>query len=257
MAHSLSVLFIWFDYKGNRSVCGSLFLSSRPLCTLRSRPREAVFPSLASSWLIYAIIKHRKFLWGLRQFPGGWLKCRCKTSTSAQTGTVAGKAHDWSLSFLLTRAPFSGTSLYTNYKSLSPFLYSTIPSDTEKLRWVTRCLSILPAYSLRWFPCTSKSVHGFGDCWFFSLWFFTLLCPLQPCENSEYVSALWIPSLFCASSYLHFFSEEHPSCKALLPLWLENTRVVDRGREWPCVLHSLTIFQTTVKINRQHIAETK
>lgn len=165
MAHSLSILFIWFDYKGNRSVCGSVFLSSRPLCTLRSRPREAVFPSLASSWLIYAIIKHRKFLWGLRQFPGGWLKCRCKTSTSAQTGTVAGKAHNGSLSFLLTRAPFSGTSLYTNYKSLSPFLYSTIPSDTEKLRWVTRCLSILPAYSLRWFPCTSKSVHGLGDCW--------------------------------------------------------------------------------------------
>lgn len=71
MDSSLSIMFVWFDYKGNCCVCGSLFLSSRPLCTLSPTPRHTVFPSLASSWLMSAITQHRKSLWGTSHFPEG------------------------------------------------------------------------------------------------------------------------------------------------------------------------------------------
>lgn len=45
MDNSLSIMFIWFDYKGNFCVCGSLFISSRPLYALSCRPRQIVFKS--------------------------------------------------------------------------------------------------------------------------------------------------------------------------------------------------------------------
>lgn len=60
-------------------------LPSRSLSTLSSRSRQIVFPSLARSWLIYAVTKHRKFLRVICYFPGWWMKCRCSLSMSAQT----------------------------------------------------------------------------------------------------------------------------------------------------------------------------
>lgn len=45
-----------------------LFLPLDFSCTIRSVSREIVFPSLASSWLIDAVLKYRKLLWGMDLF---------------------------------------------------------------------------------------------------------------------------------------------------------------------------------------------
>lgn len=89
MDYSLSILFIWFACKGNCSVCGSFFLFSGPVYTLRFRPRQTVSPSLASPWL--TTCHHQMQEVPLRHSPlsWGWLKCRCRISAAAQTSGLA------------------------------------------------------------------------------------------------------------------------------------------------------------------------
>lgn len=73
-----TVSLVWLQKK---LPCAAFTLAPfRPSCSLRSVPRQIVFPSLASSWLIGSILKHRKLLWGMGLFPP-W-RCRISMCTS-------------------------------------------------------------------------------------------------------------------------------------------------------------------------------
>lgn len=174
MDNSPRIVFIWFDCKGNCSVCGS-----------PSSPLDLFTPSVpAPGTLCFHLqllpdVCHRPAQEvPLRQWPlpCRWLRCRCGISTSAWTSRLAVAGHRT----LATASP------YKNCESLF-FLASSIPSILKKLRSAPCRLS--PPGLNSELVHMYKSADGFGGCWFFSLEILSRLCSLERCRNSEYVSA--------------------------------------------------------------------